>query len=144
MATSAKLGYGSLFKVHDDNSPGQYVTVSEVTSIEGPSITKDPVEVTHMESPDGYREFITGLKDGGEVSLEMNFVPGSAGMTLLLAEFERSQASQCKIVLSTTPAYAWTFDAIMTSMGHATPLDDKMTTTVTFKITGKSTLALDS
>ena len=37
------------------------------------------VDATHMASTDKWREFVGGLRDAGEVSITINFVPGGAG-----------------------------------------------------------------
>jgi predicted secreted protein len=140
MSTNAKIGHGALLKVADDNSPASYITVGEITSITMPGIARDAVDATHSESTQKWREFIAGLKDGGEVSAELNFVPGSTGMTRLLAQLDQDELSSCKITLPTTPAYEWQFDAILTGLESEAPVDDKMTATVTFKVSGKPVL----
>lgn len=138
------IGYGAKFYVHDDSSPGSYVDVGYVTNITGPGMSRDAVDVTNSNSPNGYREFIGGLRDGGEVSFDIVFVPNAPGITLLLAEYDREQASQCKITLPGTTAYMWTFDGVCTGFEPAAPIDGKMTASVTFKISGKPTLAVSS
>lgn len=142
MTTNAKIGHGVLLKIEDDNSPQNMVTVGEINSVSGPSISRDAVDATHSESPEKYREFIPGLKDGGDVTCELNMVPGSAGTTLLLSQLDKDVPSACQILLPTTPAYAWTFEAILTGFEPDHPVEDKMTASVTLKITGKPTLAL--
>ena len=146
MTTNAKIGHSALFKIENEDSPQVFTTIGEINSIGMPSISRDTIDATHSESPDKWREFIAGLKDGGEVSAELNFVPGSAGTTLLLGQLDNDAPSVCKITLPMfTPAYVWTFDAFLTGFdpGDA-PVGDKMTATVTFKITGKPTLAAGS
>ena len=73
----AMLGYGSIFQIQAENSPDNYVALAELINITPPSFTLDQIDVTHMESPNRLREFISGLGDPGECSFEMNFVPGS-------------------------------------------------------------------
>lgn len=138
------IGYGAKFHVHDDSSPGAFVEVGYITNISGPGMSRDAVDVTNSNSPNGYREFIGGLRDGGELSFDIVFVPNSAGITALLAEYDRDQASNCKITLPGATAYAWTFDGICTGFEPAAPMDDKMTASVTFKVSGKPALAAGS
>jgi predicted secreted protein len=141
MTTSAKIGFGVLLKIEDDNSPQNMVTVGEITAINGFEITRDWIDATHSESPQGWREFIAGLKDGGEFSCELNFVPGSTGTTLLLAQFDKDTLSACEIYIPTSPAYEWTLNAGLSGFGFDAPIDDKMSNAVTFKVSGKPTLA---
>jgi predicted secreted protein len=140
MASQAKIGHGALFRIENDNSPASFTTIGEITSITMPSISRDAIDATHSESPNQWREFIAGLKDGGEVSAELNMVPGSAGTTLLMAQLTRSEPTACRIIFPAND-YQWSFDAIMTGFESEAPVDDKMTATVTFKITGQPVLA---
>src|SRR6185436_920891 len=90
-ATGAKLGTKTRFLREDPVGSGTFVAVAEVKSIGGPSLSRDAVEATHMESPDDHAEFIPGLANGGEVSLVLNFRPEhvSQGATAgLLKDFQ--------------------------------------------------------
>lgn len=139
MATDAKIGYGVLFKIGNGASPTEvFTTVAEVTSITPPGMSRDAIDATHEESPDAWREFIGGLKDGGETSLELNFVPGSATTALLLAEIE-APAGNKQIVFTTGEIFS--FKALCTNFEPEAPLDDKMVASVTYKVTGKPTLS---
>jgi predicted secreted protein len=77
------------------------------------------------------------MKDGGEVSLELNFVPGSATKSRLQAALEQTNAISAKIVFPDSPATTWTFDTIVTAVEAESPLDDKMALSVTLKVTGQ-------
>lgn len=141
MTTNAKIGHGALFKIENSASPPVLTTVGEITSITMPSISRDAVDVTHSESPEKWREFIAGLKDGGEVSCELNFVPGAAGTTLLMAQLDVDTVSVCEISLPMfATAYKWSFNAILTGFDPQAPIAEKQVATVTFKVTGKPTL----
>lgn len=142
--TKARIGFGVLFKIESDASPQAFITVGEVLNVKPPAISRDAVDATHTESPNGYREFIPGLKDGGEVSFDINFIPGSQGVTTLMAQLAIDGSSACKITLPGTPSYEWAFDAILTGFEPDAPIDDKMTASVTFKVTGQPTLGAAS
>ena len=141
MTTNAKIGHGSLFKIANDASPQVMTSIGEITSIKPPSLSRDAIDATHSESPERWREFIPGLKDGGEVSADLNLVPGSVGNLLMIAQLDNDAPSVCEITLPTTPAFKWSFDAIFTGYEQDDPIDDKMAVTVTFKVSGKPTLA---
>jgi len=134
----AMLGYGSVFEIVDDNSPDLFVPMAEVKSITPPSIKVDQVEVTHMQSPDRYREFISGLMDGGEASFEMNFVPGNASdlrlFQLLNLPVGVSRRRACRI--SFPNGRTWSFNAEVTGYDPTVPFDSVMTAKVTMKVTG--------
>ena len=41
--------------------------------ISGPDFTKEDIETTALDTPGGFKTYISGLKDGGSLSLEMNY-----------------------------------------------------------------------
>lgn len=142
--TEARLGYGALFKIADANSPTDFIVIGEITNITMPSISRDAIDATHMQSTEGWREFIAGLKDGGEVSVDLNYIPGSVADTLLMSQLATDTPTVCEIEIPHSPTWHWTFNAILTGLEPQAPVDDKMTATVSFKVTGKPTLGADS
>ena len=70
------IGYDSEFAI-EGTPPGTYVKLALVASITPPSMTRDAVETTHLESANMWKEFQSGLKDAGEASLTLNFVPSA-------------------------------------------------------------------
>ncbi|MBR1193238.1 phage tail tube protein [Bradyrhizobium sp. AUGA SZCCT0160] len=141
MATSARIGYQTLFKTGNGASPEVFTTLAEVTGITPPAMARDTVDATHEESPGAWREFIAGLKDGGEVGLELNFIPGGSATTALMAEMDLDGplASKNRQILFPDGSY-FSFAGILTGFEPDAPLDDKMAASVTFKVTGKPTL----
>ncbi|MPZ58437.1 MAG: hypothetical protein GEU91_18480 [Rhizobiales bacterium] len=137
MATEAAIGHGTIFAVLT-TPPSTFTDIAEVTSITPPSLARDAIDATHMNSPDQWREFIGGLKDGGEVSIELNYVPGSATSVLLIGEI--AQAAERTYRITFTDTTTWVFDGIMTGFESEVPVDDKMTATATFKVTGEPVL----
>ena len=123
------------------SAPEAFTTLAEVTNITPPAIARDTVDATHMESPEAWREFIAGLKDGGEGSVEMNFVPGT-NAAALMAELDLSGSSAVKNRQIAFPnGSIFAFAAILTGFEPEAPIDDKMVATATFKVTGKPTLS---
>lgn len=133
MTTAASIGYGSLLEISTDGG-SNWDEIAEVFSITPPSSSVDIVDVTHMQSPGRDREFILGLNDPGEASMELNFVPGSDTDALLLEIKGAYAPVKCRITWPN--AVAWTFDGLLTGYEPSAPNDDKMTATVTFKVTG--------
>lgn len=136
MTTQAMIGHGSGFSIQNDNSPPTYDLMAEITGIKPPKLSQDAVDATHNQSTDKFREFIPGLRDGGEVSFDFNFVPSGTTKTKLLAAF-MGGVKACKITFPDSPATEWLFNAICTELEFDDRLDDKMTGSATFKVTGK-------
>lgn len=134
MTTNARIGHGASLLIATIAAPTVYVPLAEVTSITPPPMTRDIIDATHMDSPDGWREFIAGLKDGGELSLAINFVPGGATDLRLIEMQTESAPSPIKIRFP--GGSEWGFDAFCTGYTPNVPVEDKMTAEATFKVTG--------
>ena len=48
-----------------------------VSDISGPDFSKDEIEVTALDTSGGFKSYIGGLKDAGNMTLEMNFTQSS-------------------------------------------------------------------
>jgi hypothetical protein len=138
-ASQASIGYGSLLQVQD--AALAYQTLAEVYNVTPPSSTVDQVDVTHMQSPNRYREFVDGLIDPGECSFEMNYVPGSPSDILLLAILATpvGQSRTRGIKITYPNGKIDTFSGNLATYEPTLPTDDKMTATVTFRVTGPVT-----
>lgn len=141
MSTSARIGYGTLFKSGNGAVPEVFTTLAEVTGITPPAMARDTVDATHEESPGAWREFIAGLKDGGEVSFDLNFIPGGTSAAAMMAELDLdgSLATKNRQIAFPDGSY-FSFAAILTGFEPDAPIDDKMSASVTFKVTGKPLL----
>jgi predicted secreted protein len=135
MATEARIGHGAEFRVATPEAPTVYTTLGEVTNIQPPPMVRDVIDATHMASPNKWREFIAGLKDGGEVQISLNFIPDSATDVRLRAMQTEDDPSSIKIVFP--GGEEWGFTAFCTGYTPTVPHDDKMTADATFKVTGE-------
>lgn len=133
-ASSAKLGYNTDFSIYNGTT---YVEVAEVTSITWPGYARDAIEATHMNSDDTFREYIPGLMDAGEVTIELNYIPSASDV--LVAALTASTIGQFKI--QHNAGVNVVFKAIVTAYQPQSPVDDRMTASATFKVTGKPTWA---
>lgn len=133
--TNALLGYGSRFLVLDTTvSPAVETQLGEVINISPPTKDLDLIDATHMQSPGSTREYILGLIDPGEAAVEMNFVPGDATDDLLIAIEAARTAFQCRIVFPNL--VTWTFLALLQGREFSLTVDDKITHTANWKVTG--------
>lgn len=135
MATNAAIGHGSTFSIGDGGGLEVFTAVAEVFAITPPNMRRDMQDATHMASTDKWREFIPGLRDAGEVQMQINFIPGGAAQDAVFAKFASDTASNFKITFPN--AEEWIFSAFCTEFSAEDPLDGKMTVTTRFKLTGK-------
>ena len=132
MSSNAFAGVGTVFKRAG-------VAVAEVNSISGPNSTRNQIDVTSLDSTGGYKEFIGGFRDGGEVTLNMNFTKATYG--LMQNDFENDDNSIAyTVVLSDASATTIGFNGFVQSLGFAVPTEDKVTADVTIKVTGPVTI----
>ena len=115
--------------------------LAEVNSFGGPGLTLDPIEITHHESTDAWKEFVGGLLDAGELSMDLNFIPtattqtGNGAGSLLYAMINRA-VTEFVLTWPDDAPTAWTFNALVTSFEPSAPVDDKLGASVTLKLTG--------
>lgn len=134
--TKAMIGYGSTFEMADLATPNDFFYVAEAYNLTPPSDTTDTVDATHMQSPNKTREFIDGLTDPGEASFEMNLVPGSTSDQKVQAA--KGKRKWCRITFPN--GVQLLFVGIRQGYERAAPTDDKMTATVTWKVSGEPIL----
>lgn len=130
--SQAMHGLGTVFNRW--NATGSaWEQIAEITSIGGPGKSKDTIEVTHLNSPDKYREYIGGLKDGGDLPLSMNYTEATYDKMNL--DFEADEAQQYQIVL--TDQKTFEFEGFVTELSLGIDTGDKISADCTIKITGK-------
>lgn len=131
MTDVAAIGNGSEFQI-EGATPGTFTTIAEVTDITPPNETVNAVTYSTLASP--YMKALAGVIDPGEASFEMTFMPGSASETLIVNTLHARKATNFRIVFPNLAT--WTFEGIITGYEPAVPNDDRMTATVTIKVSG--------
>ena len=115
--------------------------VAELTSISGPSISMDTIDVSHHQSADRAREFVAGMIDGGEVTVEGNLTGANSAAALLALMASGDVTAGATVVFPAPTSLTWTFDCLVTSVSTDSPYEDKVSFSATLKITGLPTLA---
>ncbi len=118
--------------------------VCGLTSIGELNLTADQIDVTTLDSPDNYREFVSGFKDGGEVSFEGYFDPTDAtGQVEIHKLFESGEQGPFVIEFPAAMKTKWGFDGIVTAVAiGGAELDGAIGFNATIKISGKPTLTI--
>ncbi len=117
--------------------------IAEVNAIDGPEKSLSPIDVTHLESPDRYREFIGGLRDGGEITIEGNFYPGDTlGQVGLSDDLDAATVQDFTITFPASTGTVWTFKGLVTKFKTGAALDDRLTFSVSIKVTAKPALGI--
>ena len=118
--------------------------VARLLNISPPELSRDDIEVTDHDSLDSTKEFIPGLKDGGEVSVEGHLIPTENTQTSLLAAVDLDEPEAWTIEFPTVPKLYISFMGYVKNfkVGDA-PVDGVMTFTAAIKVTGKPEILTD-
>ncbi len=138
MATKSRIVLGTVTEWSADNV--NFETVPECTSLAIPTVQQEYVEVTNMDSPNGFREYIPGLKDAGEFGLPCNYT--SDLFEQALAYQNAGQPIFFRITMPLEQGQAsgdvLTYTALVTpSIDEGQSLGDAITLTLNCRTTGE-------
>jgi len=114
--------------------------IAELQSVTGPNQKVNLLDVSNMDSPNGYNEFIAGMGEGGEVSFEGNYL-NDASQAQALTDFQAKTVRNFGVVIPLATPVTWTFSGVFTSLEQGAKSDDKLSLSGSIKISGKPTLA---
>lgn len=130
----AQFGLGTELRV---DISAVMTVVPWVQNITGPDETFDVIDVTTHSSSGGYREFITGLADGGELTATINWHDDEAAHTALQEALVNRELTAFQLFW---PGYDTNnladFDGYVTGLSRSSPTDAQITRDLTIKITG--------
>lgn len=114
--------------------------VGGLSSIGGVEVSSDTTEVTALDNTSGYKEFVGGFKDGGDVPLE-GFLDGADdGQDAMYAALEDQEEHDFTIVFPTAIGKTWTFKGVVTKFATSAAVSDAIKFSAAIKVTGKPTL----
>lgn len=133
----AKRALGTKLKIGTDVSA---VAVAGLTSIGGLELSADTIDVTTLDSDGGYREFIAGFKDAGEVSLEGYLeLEAGKGQKDLYDLYESGEVEDFTIEFPNSIG-SWQFKGVVTGFSTGASLEDPLSFSATIKVSGQPTL----
>lgn len=134
---SATRTMGTTLTKKQSGSETTDLKIANLTSIGEIGVESEEIDATDLDSPNGYKEFIAGAKDAGEVSLAGNIKDeASVEAMLSLAESQSIEEWEVKYPSGAT----WTFSGFVKSFkdGEKTP-DGLATFSAAIRISGKPT-----
>ncbi|MGW3936439.1 phage tail tube protein [Streptomyces phaeochromogenes] len=134
---SGENAFGTQLKRGDGEVSEVFTAIADVTNIGGPGLSRETLDVTSHGSPNGWMQFLGGLKDPGEVSADINYQPSVHDV--FVDDFEDSEPRNYQLVFP--DGTTWAFPAILTGFEPEAPYDDKLSASLTFKVSGKPTLS---
>lgn len=136
------IGWGGEFWMSTDATEANLEEMVQVVSFGLPNDEVEEVETTHLKSPNRRREFISGLRDGGEVEVVLNYRPGSDTDAAIRGALAAGDKRYVRFVVPNTGSAAYEIDTTVIvrsyDRGEVTA-DEKMEATVTLRVTGDET-----
>lgn len=137
--------FGAVLKIGSTDVVGTatYTAIAQVSNISGPSMQMDTIDVTTHDSTDGFREFVEGLVDPGEVTFDLVFDPDEAthdnASGGVLYELHQRTKKAFSLDFTDSTATVVKFQAFVTSFEPSLSVDGAMTASLTLKLTGTLT-----
>ncbi|SMC38602.1 cadherin-like beta sandwich domain-containing protein [Papillibacter cinnamivorans] len=134
--SNATFGAGGVFAWNSH-------TIGEVDTIGGVNVKADTVEATTHQSANNFKEYILGLLDTDEITIEGNFYAGDTdGQIAFLTDLYARTGRTATITFPTVTGTAWTITALPTGFSTQPPINDKIRFTLSIKPTGKPTMSV--
>ena len=134
----AKRALGTKLQIGTDTP----VTVAGLTSIGGLELSADTIDVTTLNNDGGYREYIAGFKDAGEVSLE-GYLELDEGQQELYDLFESGETEDFTIQFPGNFG-KWEFKGVVTGFSTSADLEDPLSFSATIQVSGKPQLTINA
>ena len=142
MAKKVTKGYGTKVAYSDVNDDGEatgsYTDFARVTNFGGIDVEADDIDVSHLESPNAFKEFIAGWADGGELEIDVQFHKDGADAVWALYRLDKS--FQTTFVDGST----WTVGGYIKKFGQEVEKDGIISTKLTVKVSGEPIFAAAS
>lgn len=134
--SDAAIGYGSTFSIGNGASPQGFGELAEVVTITPPGFTMDEVDVTHLQSPDQFREVIGTIKDATEVSMTANATAANVAALYAAAD---GLVRDFRIDSNQQIGLRWNFRGFIQNVtpGELSN-DDRLTIEITVRVSGST------
>lgn len=130
-ASSAKASVGTVFTWNS-------TTPQEITSIDGPSVTNDEINVSNFNSG-VFKEFLVGMSDPGQITLNMNYIAGDAGQIGMIADAIANPKTLRTWTLDFPTVGQFSGSGYMLSFKPAASVGNQVTMSATIRVSGTIT-----
>lgn len=125
----------------------EFTSIGQLKDITGPNMTRSTIDVTTHDSPEGYLEFLPSLRDGGEVTFEVELDPNNdmhAGASGLLGMFNDDEVRNWRLVFpvegDTGGWQGLEFTGFVTQFSTSEPVTGSLRASITVKVAGATEL----
>jgi hypothetical protein len=134
-ASNATIGLDTEIKMGDGASPEVFSLIAEAKDIDGPEITQEFADVTHMQSSGGFRERKPTFKSAGQVTFKCNYVAADTVQDALIAAANANPATKKNFTLTYPDASVISF-AAYPSVKFTSPMAGAIELAVTLSLEG--------
>ncbi len=137
MTTKASSTHGVQLQRGDGNVGGEVFTpLGEITNFNGPAESAAQIDVTSFDSP--AREYIAGLKDGGDVTFDFNYIGSDVQQQGIRADLAAGTRRNFKLKLNDSAVTPTTiaFTAIVTKWAIQGGVDQAVKGSAALKVSG--------
>lgn len=118
-----------------------FTDIAAVRRFGAPSLERETIDATHLQSANNAREFLGSLRNGGEFTMQILFDPGETTHKALTTAMGSTAADSWKIVWpDASTSTDWPFSGWVTGFEVTGELGDLTLADLTVKITGWPTL----
>ena len=128
---------GSAFKLllGDNGSPEDFSQACSITDIQNLGESKSQVETTAY--CDSARTYIAGLREGQEVQIQANLIPGATDVQTIFSEWDQGRNISIRFALKSDPDnYYFEARLALLSWSLTPPVDGRAQLQFSGKITG--------
>src|SRR6185503_20498809 len=132
-ATNATTSQGSKLEVSVSSS---FHEIIQIVGWTGPSIVTDMADITNLGSPTAFKEWLPILKDGGNVSFDMFYIPADTYHAYLRTANINGTLEAFKMTFVTSPAATISFSTYVTKFENKVQKGSPLMIGVELKVTG--------
>jgi len=136
MAAEGISGVGTVLRRWNPSTTA-WENISGIKNIDGPTSSRETNDTTALDTEGGYRTFIPGFRDAGEINMDVIF--NRTGYDLMVADFQTNDLRNYEIVLPDDDVTSFEFEGMVTSVPLTIP-EGVVTFKVTIKISGPITV----
>ncbi len=138
---AAQPAINTFLQLGNGGSPETFTTVANVSSITGPGLSLNVVDVTSHSTAVPWRQKIGTLLDQGDLSFDCFFIPNDAGHQALMAQFVTRATADWQLSFPTSPTRTvWGLHGFISKFSMSEPVDNVIKAQIT--ITGTNIPAI--
>ena len=138
--------FGTILAMGDGGEPETFTEIGSVKDIDGPSRTRDTIDVTNHQSPNMTKEFKASLSDSGTVTFTVGFDPADSthddltGLESKLAETDPTNFKLIFPVAASVGFWGYAFSGLVTKITPKAPVSGELTADIEIKVSGQASL----